>query len=315
MDEAAVTPCPASQREAALRGLHAAVTAGHQAMLAAAIAAAPDDPSTWNGLLVAPTADGADGFASLWVQPLPGRAALVWPPPPGAPAEAALYRAAARRLDSCGTAVAQIIVDPDDGFEPTRMAELGFPHLADLIYLAADADSSVAPADADLHFASVDRDDLDEFAALVEQTYLESLDCPPLDGVRSIDDVLAGYRAQGRYMPEHWYAVRVRGVAQPAAVVILADHPDIQQWELVYMGVAASHRGRGIGRRIVQFVRRAAARGGAQRVLLAVDAANWPALAVYQQAGFVEWGRRCVFARLARRAAARDATVGPSDRR
>jgi ribosomal protein S18 acetylase RimI-like enzyme len=82
-------------------------------------------------------------------------------------------------------------------------------------------------------------------------------------------------------------------------VLILAGHAAAGNWELVYMGVTPEARGRGLGANIVHFALNVAARGGAQRVVLAVDAANQPAVEMYRRAGFLEWERRTVFARLA----------------
>jgi ribosomal-protein-alanine N-acetyltransferase len=64
------------------------------------------------------------------------------------------------------------------------------------------------------------------------------------------------------------------------------------------MGVVPEARGRGLGRRIVDFALAQAARAGTERLVLAVDAANGPALGVYRGAGFVEWERRTVYARM-----------------
>jgi ribosomal protein S18 acetylase RimI-like enzyme len=115
--------------------------------------------------------------------------------------------------------------------------------------------------------------------------------------VRSVADVLAGYREQGVYRPEHWYLVAEEGYN--LGVLLLAEHPSVGNWELVYMGVVPAARGRGLGEIIARFAIEAARRGEAQRLVLAVDAANAPAMAMYRRAGFLEWDRRTVYARVA----------------
>ena len=40
--------------------------------------------------------------------------------------------------------------------------------------------------------------------AVVTRTYEGSLDGPQIEGVRAIDDVLAGYRASGPFSAERW---------------------------------------------------------------------------------------------------------------
>ncbi len=112
-------------------------------------------------------------------------------------------------------------------------------------------------------------------------------------------EVLDGYRAQGRHLPEHWYSVQFRG--NDVGVLILADHPTAGNCELVYMGVVPPARGSGLGERIVRRALAAAVEIGAQRLVLAVDAANGPALELYRRAGFVEWDRRTVYAHCQKR--------------
>ncbi len=80
--------------------------------------------------------------------------------------------------------------------------------------------------------------------------------------------------------------------------LLLADHPEHKQWELVYVGLVAAVRGRGLG---IEAVRRAqflAGRAGAKCLLLGVDADNQPAIAIYGQAGFAAWDRRSVLVRV-----------------
>jgi ribosomal protein S18 acetylase RimI-like enzyme len=113
-------------------------------------------------------------------------------------------------------------------------------------------------------------------------------------------DVLDGYRAQGRHSPSDWYFVRKDG--DDVGALILADHPDYGNFEVVYMGVVPEARGRGFGEQMMRFALQAAAQHGAKRLVLAVDADNAPALASYRRAGFSQWDRRIVYARLQQRA-------------
>jgi ribosomal protein S18 acetylase RimI-like enzyme len=110
-------------------------------------------------------------------------------------------------------------------------------------------------------------------------------------------DVIDTYYAQGVYNPERWYFVQYAGV--DAGVLLLSENPDSSNWELVYMGVTPQARGRNLGRRIAAKAREFAGRGGAQRVVAAVDVQNGPALAAYEKVGFRHWDRRTVYGRLA----------------
>jgi ribosomal protein S18 acetylase RimI-like enzyme len=314
MDEPPVIRCPASLRAAALRLLDAAATPHQQEGLARAIATLADaDDAAWDGLFAA--VDGRPApHAALWVQLAPGKTAVVWPPPCATPAADSLFRAAAAFVDERGIALAQLHDCPSEGFSPARLAACGFDKLADLVYQFAELPAPARGNPSQLHFQAHAGDHPASLAQLVERTYAGTLDCPALDGVRAMSDVLAGYRAQGRHMPQHWYTIHARPpqgarakraarAASPDAlgVLILADHPEAGNWELIYMGVVPEARGRRLGDEIVAFAQETAARGGAARLVLAVDAANAPALAMYRRTHFSEWDRRTVYARMARK--------------
>lgn len=66
----------------------------------------------------------------------------------------------------------------------------------------------------------------------------------------------------------------------------------IQHCGTLGMGVAASHRGQGIGRRLIEATLAHAARKGITRVELEVRADNLSAIRLYERLGFVVEGRK-----------------------
>ena len=110
--------------------------------------------------------------------------------------------------------------------------------------------------------------------------------------------MVEGYRAVGRYRPEHWFIARLDN--EDVGCALLADHSPEPAWELMYMGVSPDVRGRGLGYEITRHAQWLASRENVERLLLAVDALNHPALSMYAQAGFEIWDRRSVFARVFR---------------
>jgi mycothiol synthase len=211
-------------------------------------------------------------------------------------------------VDAQRIPLAQMVVGEHDGYSDAVQARCGFRRFAVLAYLFAEAPPISAvtnevdsphgtePEFEGLHFVPRAGDEPQRLAALLEQTYIGTLDCPELDGVRPMPEVLEGYRAQGRHWPGDWYFVQENGV--DVGALILAEHPGFGNWELVYMGVISAARGRQCGDRIIRFALDVAARRGAERLVLAVDEANTPALRAYERAGFVAWDRRIVYARL-----------------
>ena len=113
-----------------------------------------------------------------------------------------------------------------------------------------------------------------------------------------MSDVLFGYRAHGQHLPDQWYFVCDEG--RDVGALLLANHPTSGNWELVYMGATPSARGAGLGKQIVEFALDAAFRADVEQLVLAVDVDNDPAIRIYRAAGFQEWNRCSVYARLAR---------------
>jgi mycothiol synthase len=304
-----VVCCPPELRPAALRWLHRSLPADQQSLLAQALESmAPGDSTAWEGLLITRPGEttakdlALDGVA--WIQQIAGNTAVLWTPPDSGGIGEALLRAAAEFVDARRIPVAQMVVSERDGYSSALHERCGFPRFAELLYLFAEVAQLAPPAEteaaSDLEFIPYAGNESGRLMNLLERTYLGTLDCPGLDGVRSMSDVLEGYRAQGRHSPADWCFV-VRGGADVGAL-ILAEHPGFGNWELVYMGVVPEARGQQIGERIVRYAQNVVAAHGAERLVLAVDESNAPALRAYRREGFVEWDRRIVYARLQKRA-------------
>ncbi len=144
-----------------------------------------------------------------------------------------------------------------------------------------------------LQYECYSSDTAERFAAVVERTYVGTRDCPRLDGVRPIGEVLEGYQAVGCFEPARWFLVRRAG--DDIGCLLLADHPPHKLWEIVYMGIIPEARGNGLGLAVTRHAQWLAGTAGAERLVLAVDAANEPAIKGYAAAGFTSWDRRSVF--------------------
>jgi ribosomal protein S18 acetylase RimI-like enzyme len=175
----------------------------------------------------------------------------------------------------------------------------GFSHLAELYYLTCEAARFATGRlpEHKLQFIPYDERGRARLGKLIEQTYVGTLDCPALNGARGMDDVITGYQATGVFRPEMWQVVRHD--SEDVGVLLLADHPSARHWELVYMGLVPEARGRGWGRQITQHAQTLARLANVERIVLAVDAANSPALSMYRAAGFEMWDRRHVYVRFA----------------
>lgn len=307
MPAISVTAARPNERAEALSLLFARHPASQRAArVEDALAAARHGELSLDGLLAA-RRNGALVGTVLGVLPArPGGTAFVWPPvvseegpPPNAVVDA-LLQEMGRRIDASGAALGQVLLEPDDPADRSALVRNGFVHLADLLYLQRRLDQPLPDAAADL-FEKVRFDpssNAERFARVLERTYLGTLDCPTLAGKRSGEDALECHRQTGVFDRQRWTLYRAAG--EDIGVLLLADHPDEDAWEIVYVGVVPEARGHGNGRELVLDALHQARDAGHSRLLLAVDARNHFARRVYEQLQFEELTVRSAFVRTRR---------------
>lgn len=268
--------------------------------VAAIIAGEAGQPEALAGLLVARR--GAQTVGAIWAQPLAGSGASVWPPRTidNEPRETlvALLNAAIEFLTAAPINMAQVLLPAADRALADVLTAAHFELVADLIYLVALP--SAAPADeiGTLEYLSVAAASYERLTATLARTYEQSLDCPGLNGRRAPQEVLDEYRHIGQYDPARWLLVQHQ--ANDIGCLILNTHDQGATWELVYMGLVPEARGHGWGRLVVQHAQQLAAAAGAEKLLLAVDRANVPAVNMYESCGFVGWDERAAYVRFLR---------------
>jgi ribosomal protein S18 acetylase RimI-like enzyme len=195
------------------------------------------------------------------------------------------------------TRLAQALLTADYGEEFDLLRAAGFEHFADLLYMASvDRAFPDQPPAGDLEFETYSEQQQDRLCRIIERTYVGSQDCPRLSGVRRMSDVVAGYRATGTFDPSRWLFLRNGG--NDVGCLLLAEHAPQKQWEVAYIGLEPEARGRGWGIAAVRQAQWLARRARVEKLLLAVDAANAPAIATYAAAGFTAWDRRTVMLRI-----------------
>lgn len=238
---------------------------------------------------------------AAWGQRQPGNYAIFWSPQlatsePGQTA-ARLAEAVISALDALGVDLVQSLLADASDERATVLQHVGFQHSADLLYLNCESARFplASPAPCELEFTEYTESERNRLERLVERTYENTKDCTALDGVRNIGDVIRGYQATGVFRPQNWLFVRHQG--QDVGALLLADHYPVRHWELIYMGLLPPYRGRGWGRRIAQYAQWLARIANVDRILVAVDALNQPAINVYRNTGFQIWDRRAVFLR------------------
>ena len=295
--QAAINVVPTAERQQALWSLYARVPLrSRRKEVAATLAAAERRELSLDGLLGA--SRGSRLVGVVWGRILPGRTALVWPPQLAAGEDTQTAQRLLHRLNEYLQAgdvrLAQTLLSTDAAEDAARLRDAGYVYGADLLYMACLAERfPVHRPRSVLDLEPYSDGDRRRLAELIESTYADTRDLPLLNGARDINDVLDGYRQTGVFRNDRW--LFVRHGRQDVGCLLLTDHPGEDQWELMYMGLTPSARGRGWGLQITQYGLWLAAQSGRTRVLLAVDALNQPAVSVYEAAGFLAWDRRSVY--------------------
>jgi ribosomal protein S18 acetylase RimI-like enzyme len=235
------------------------------------------------------TVDGAVTWAALPVLS-PGRTMLLFTPtqfigPASEAAASALIESACDHCANREVDLAQVLLDPDQHEAREFFRQHEFAEMAELIYLHGSAHRSAKapPLPPGYHWETYSEANHALFQQAILGSYAQSLDCPALNGLRHIDDVILGHQATGEFDPHLWLALCAGG--KPVGVLLLCRLPLTDALELVYLGLAPEARGKGLGDLLLQESMHHVIAQNRRRLTLAVDAKNRPAMALYFRHG------------------------------
>jgi len=196
-----------------------------------------------------------------------------------------LIDAACARAAAAGVHLAQTLLDPRDDSAANLLMACHFSRLAELIYLqgAVPDHSPLPPLPGRTRWAPYSPATHTLFCDTILRIYDQSLDCPGLNGMRDIEDVIAGHKATGEFDPARWLLL-VEDAA-PLGVMLLSPVPRGDAVEVVYLGLVPDARGRGLGDFMMKHAAHVVAQSPCSRLSLAVDAGNTPALKLYWRHG------------------------------
>ena len=246
--------------------------------------------------------DGEQLLGTVLAVLRPGGATFLWPPvvrEGAAQSEVsfALLTSVATRVDAQEVQFTQCLLDPGDARGRAALDRGGFPYVTDLILLSRSLLADLPPPSGiELSAEGYSAASHPAFARIVEQTYEGTLDCPILARFRRGEESLEAHRATGQFSPDAWRIYR--SGETNIGVLLLAEHPERDTWEVAYVGVVPAARGRGIGRAILHDGLTLAKRSGRTTIEIAVDAENVPALRVYRELGFTDVRRFAVHLRV-----------------
>jgi ribosomal protein S18 acetylase RimI-like enzyme len=239
---------------------------------------------------------------ALFYQPVAGASGLIWPPQtrpePMAEVEDQLVSCACRRLAEQGAKLVQSLLSSEESSLGASLERNGFSHITQLRYLRHDLQFSprLFQSPEALSYQSYASCAAEQFHQTLLRTYEATLDCPEVNDVRKIEEIIAGHKSQGRYNPESWWQASHQD--QPVGVLLLAEVPDLKSWDLLYLGVTPEARGKGFGRELARKALWEARAAEAPQLTLSVDARNQPALNLYESVGFEPYDQREVFLRI-----------------
>lgn len=209
--------------------------------------------------------------------------------------EQELFEAAENLARESGLTWLQTLLDP--GAATTGLLRrLGFLRASTLVYQAALLPQQVRePASLRIRSLPYEANLRPLLEQVLAATYEGSLDCPALNGSRSPGETLESYETIGQAGKKHWQLI-YRGETLIGCLLLGIHTPEeaaAQSFgELIYWGVTPSERGQGYGREILELALWQATELRLNKLVLAVDSANEPALRLYEQLGFFEWLRK-----------------------
>jgi ribosomal protein S18 acetylase RimI-like enzyme len=194
--------------------------------------------------------------------------------------------------------LAQALLETHEVAQLEALGAAGFIRLGDLAYLrrplrkATGATPSTWPHGIEVQRLSElpETDRSGTLLRALERSYIDTLDCPELCGMRRVSDVLDSHYSVGVFDPALWWIVRERG--QPEGCMLLSSCPEQQLIELVYLGLAPPLRARGIGASLLNMAFIDVARRSERSITCAVDLRNHPAMRLYESAGFQQFSTR-----------------------
>jgi ribosomal protein S18 acetylase RimI-like enzyme len=231
--------------------------------------------------------------------PIPGASGLVWPPETKKLAGAVrveddLVRHSSGWLRAQGSRLGQALLVADEIHLAAALERNGFRHTTALWYMRREMSLAIPRAEQSrLSLLAYDAIDAALFASTLLRTYEGSRDCPEVNGVRTINEILDGHSADTAANFSHWW-LAFEG-ERPVGVLLANESPEWVSWEIAYIGIVPQARRQGLGRELMLKALVEARVAEVLQLTLCVDARNAPAISLYRSLGFERYDTREVY--------------------
>ncbi|MGE3804986.1 MAG: GNAT family N-acetyltransferase [Gemmataceae bacterium] len=250
------------------------------------------------GILVVRGPGGLRG--AIVCTPLIGGGSLIWPPQTRDRNERLLLedqlmQEALHWLKLRGVKLVQALLTGHELESGQPLLRAGFQHVTALEYLRHWLELPLATLGGreQLRYEVYDQHTEQLLHETLLRTYEQTQDFPEVNGVRTIEEIVAGHRAQGLHDPQLWWLALHRDEA--VGVLLLTAMPDGDGWDVIYLGVVPEARGRGFGRELALKAVYETRLAEQRQLTLSVDARNQPARKLYENVGFECHDQREVF--------------------
>ncbi|MBN1766667.1 MAG: GNAT family N-acetyltransferase [Sedimentisphaerales bacterium] len=188
----------------------------------------------------------------------------------------------------------QVLLDPEDMRRRKICLSVGFRHLTDLIYLSRSTQgyAETSPPINSIHWMTYNPDQHELFKTIISQTYHDSLDCPELENLRDMEDIMRSHKSAGSFDGRWWNMLFYHN--EPAGVILINPLRTSDSMELIYMGLIPQMRHKGLGQVLLHKAMDCSQHCQVSAIVLAVDYRNHPALQLYKNFGFSEFVQRSV---------------------
>jgi GNAT superfamily N-acetyltransferase len=250
--------------------------------------------------VVAVTEDGRIVGCAMYF-PMPDRTASATPAfcAPGFATfevKVALLRSLREKAAHDGLGMLQAFSDESDDQSASLLTQSGFERLARMLFMerrVSERDRNIA-LDPHIRWLPYSAAHHDHFVNVVTKTYEGTLDCSKIAEIRDVNLTLESYHTREGFDPSLWLLAEIGH--EYAGCLLLSCRADSRTCEVAYLGVLPKHRGKGLGRKMMEKgLFEVSLREAGCILTLAVDEANFPAVKVYRALGFVTIERKQVY--------------------